>query len=239
MPTFSTTIPIRIGSIYAGQNPVYTNFIDAHNAPDGVVAQPTQGTPSSVVNVGVQAFVGRATTQYRIARVFGYIDLSAYAPNITSIDFIIPGLNTTGGVQDVIICQADAFVGGTSNTLQPTDFDVNSAWNINVPYTATTIFQNNTFSMSGNVACVGSANGNSSLNFVLLNSSYDYSISPPPVGRTGFNLYSTLDLTANQFGVDGIYTQPGYPNDVNGVVSGNVGEVNGILSSNIQVIIGV
>lgn len=239
MASFTHTIPVQLGSIYTTPTTgVYTTFTDAHNAPTGTVTQPTAGTPSSTVNIAVQGFPGRATTQYRVARTFGYADLSAYAPNITSIGFQIDGLNTIGGTQSVIVCQADAFFGGTSPNLNGTDMDVNGAWNINTPYSSATTFQNSQFTITGNLAAVSTANSNQNINFIILNYNYDYLIVAPPVGRSGFDLTSTVDLAANQMAVTGVY-QAGYPNDVNGVVSGNVGSVNGILSSNIQLIIGV
>ena len=240
MASFTHTIPVTLGSIYSGTptTGIYTNWIDAHNAPTGVVAQPTVGTPSSTVNIAVQGFPGRATTQFRVARTFGFADLSAYAPNITSIGFRVDGLNTIGGTQSVIVCQADAFGGGTSLLLSGTDMDVNGAWAINTPYSSATTFQNSQFTIAGNLAAISSANSNQNINFIILNYTYDYLIVTPPVGRSGFDLTSTVDLAANQLAVTGVY-QSGYPNDVNGVVSGNVGGVNGILSSNIQLIIGV
>jgi hypothetical protein len=239
MALFTYTIPVQLGSIYTTPTTgVYTVFSDCHNAPNGTVSQPAVGTASSVTNIAVQGLPGRGSVQYRIARTFGYADLSAYAPNITSIGFRVDGLGTIGGTQSVIVCAADAFSGGSSLFLSGTDMDVNGAWNINTPFSSATTFQNSSFTITGNAAAVSAANNNQNINFIILNYTYDYLIVAPPVGRSGFDLTSTVDLTANQLAVTGVY-QSGYPNDVNGVVSGNVGSVNGILSSNIQLIIGV
>jgi len=239
MAIFTHTIPVQLGSIYTTPTTgVYTVFSDCHNAPTGTASQPTVGTPSSTVNIAVQGFPGRGSVQYRIARTFGYADLSAYAPNITSIGFRVDGLNTVGGTQSVIVCEANAFNGGSSPNLSGTDMDVNSAWNINNPYSSATTFSNSQFTIAGNLSAVSDANANGSINFVILNYTYDYLIVAPPVGRSGFDLTSTVDLAANKLAVTGVF-QSGYPNDVNGVVSGNVGAVNGVLSSNIQLIIGV
>ena len=86
MATFSQ-LAFAAGSIYTGQpsTGIWNLFNDAHNAPDGQVSQ--VGGTVQTNSVGSEVYAGRGFAQYRIARTFAWIDLSAYAPNITSFNF--------------------------------------------------------------------------------------------------------------------------------------------------------
>ena len=235
MATFSQT-SVAAGSIYTGQpsTGVWILFNDAHNAPDGQVSQ--QPGTIQTNSVGSEAYAGRGFTQYRIARTFAWIDLSAYAPNITSFNFVFTGLSILQNPLDIVICQSNAFNNGTSPTLNPTDFDVNSAWNINNPYSQTQAFQVGTNVVQANTAAILNANTFGRINFVIIEGTYDFNNTSP---GTASNIFTgEIDLTPAKIYVDGIYAA-GYGNDVNGILSADIDEVNGIATGDIDSINGL
>lgn len=233
MATYSVQT-VGFGSIYAGGGAVqYNLWFDCINAPDGVVYQ--TGVGSTSLNIAVQVFAGRGAPQYRVARTFGIADLAPYQGNITSLDFVIAGIGQTNP-GNIIVCKSDAFGGSPSPVLNPTDMARGAFWDPNTPYSTSSPGGTSTFTMSGNVAAVADANAQGFINFVIIDSNYDYTgISP---GNSNFSSYHTIDLDPAKNFAEGNYTS-GYANKVNNVGPGDIGEVIGVASPNVSLVIGV
>ena len=216
--------------------PIYplNTWVDARNANDGLVYQ-TAMTHNP--QIGQVVLAGRGANSYRIGRVFGWVDVTAYAPNITAIDLNIPwGTNT--GLNDFIICQSFGFSNGTSTTLSGPDMDINASWDIGNPFCAQqTYTQNTTQTVTLNAQAVAAANSLTNLNFIIIDFDYDYQNFDPAFGGLPANYYGEFDYAVNAT-ADITYTSPGYANDVNAVASADIGKVNAVATADINKING-
>lgn len=239
MPTQTVSWNAK-GFINAGEpvDPLYpwTTWTDVRNAPEGVVYQ----IPSTNLAIGPNVFAGRGFNSYRLGRTYGWVDTSNY-PNITQIDLSIPWGNNNG-IFTFIVCKSFAFPNFTpispGNNLVPTDFDINQFWDVNTTYSSVNPFQaNTTQTITLNAQAVTDANNNGYLNFILVDGGHDYANRDPL--SSGYGSYSGEFNYSVAAQATITYGSSGYPNDVNGVISSNIGEVNGIATANISQIIGV
>jgi hypothetical protein len=239
MPTITVSWNAK-GFINAGEpvdpNYPYTTWTNVRNAPDGVVYQ----APSTTLAIGPDVYPGRGFDSYRLGRTYGWVDTNSY-PNITQIDLSIPWGNSNG-IQVFIVCKSFAFpnfiptLPGTN--LIPTDFNIGGSWDINTLYSGGDLFQaNTTQTITLNAQAVTDANNNGYLNFILIDGGYDFANRDPIT--SGYGSYSGEFNYSVAAQATIIYGSSGYPNDVNGVISPNIGEVNGIATANISQIIGV
>jgi len=206
---------------------------NAVTAPDGVVWQ----YPSQLFNtVAAQTITGRGTPQYRLSRLFAWFDLSAYAPNITSIEFEFEGLNVYIAPQFGILCKSFAFQNATSTILDPPDFGVGFGWDPGVTYSSFSPLGSSTFVISGNATCVSEANAQGYINLALIQYDNDYqNVSP---GTISVVKGADIDLDPNLNFSNGVYST-GYANIVNGFSGANFDNVNNMFSADINVVIGV
>lgn len=203
---------------------------DARQANDGLVYQ-TAMTHNP--QIGQVVLAGRGANSYRIGRVFGWVDVTAYAPNITAIDLNIPWGASTG-INDFIICQSFGFSNGTSTTLSGPDMDINSMWDIGNPFCAQqTYAASSTQTVTLNAQAVAAANSVTNLNFIIIDYDYDYQNLDPAFGGVPANYYGTFNYSVNAT-ADITYSSPGYGNDVNDVATANIGKINDTGTANIS-----
>lgn len=234
MAVFTVTAN-AIGAIQTGSPATGTHnfWIDAVNAPDGVVWQ----YPSQLINtVAAQTITGRGTPQYRLSRLFAWFDLSAYAPNITSIEFEFEGLNVYIAPQFGILCKSFAFQNATSTILDPPDFQAGPGWDPGVTYSTSSPLASSTFVISGNATCVSEANANGYINLALIQYDNDYTTISPGTITVVKGGQIDLDPTLNFS--NGVFST-GYANIVNGFNGADINNVNTIGSADINVVIGV
>jgi hypothetical protein len=230
-----TINPNAFGSIQTGQPATGTwNFWnDAVNAPDGVVYQ----YPNQIFNTVVaQTITGRGTPQYRLSRVFAWFDLSAYAPNITSIEFEFEGLTVYTFPQFGILCKSFAFSNASSTILNPNDFQIGAGWDPGVTYSAFSPLGSSSFVIQGNAACVSAANAQGYINLALIQYDNDYNNVSP--GTITVSKGGEIDLDPNLNFSNGVFST-GYANIVNGFSGANINNVNTISSADINVVIGM
>lgn len=226
------------GNITSGLpgGPLYplNNWTSTRNANDGLVYQTSHlNNPQ----IGTVVLSGRGSNSYRIGRVFGWVDVSAYAPNITAIDLKIPW-GTSNGINDFIICESFAFANGTSTTLTGTDMDIASSWDVGITYCgAQSYAASSTQTVTLNSTAITAANANTLLNFIIIQEDYDYQNLDPGLGSLPANDYGTFNYSVAAQ-ADITYTS-GYANDVNGVTSANIGKVNGVDTGDIDKINGI
>ena len=230
-----TENPIGWGAIQTGTpaTGLHTFWGDAVNAPDGVVWQ----HPNQLINtVTAQCSAGRGAPQYRVTRLFGWFDLTAYTPNITSIEFEFDGLAVYNGPQLALICKSFAYLNATTNTLSPGDFQIGLSWDPGVQYSVASPLGSSTFIINGNSTCVNEANANGYINIALIQYDNDYLVVSP--GTTSVVNGGQIDLDPFNNFSNGIYST-GYVNTVNGVPGGDISNVINMGSADISVIIGV
>lgn len=204
------------------------------NANDGLVYQTTM---SHNPQIGTVVLAGRGANSYRIGRVFGWVDVTAYAPNITAIDLKIPW-GTSNGINDFIICQSFGFSNATSTTLLGPDMDIVSSWDIGNPFCAQqTYAASTTQTVTLNAQAIAAANSLTNLNFIIIQYDYDYQNLDPGIGSLPANNYGTFNYSVAAQ-TDITYTS-GYANNVNGVASANIGNVNGVDTADISTINGI
>lgn len=238
MPTVTANWNAK-GIISSGQpsGPLGTisTWFDARNANDGLVFQTATGTAPQI---GQIVLSGRGANSYRIGRVFGWVDVSAYAPNISAIDLKIPWGSSTG-INDFIICQSFAFNNASSTTLSGPDMDINGSWDVNVPFSTQQTYQaSSTQTVSVNATAVSQANSLTYLNFVIIDFDYDYQNFDPAFGGVPANYYGRFSMSVTAQ-ADITYALPGYGNDVNNVTSTNIDQINGVDSANIDQVNGI
>lgn len=206
---------------------------NAVTAPDGVVYQ----YPNQLFNtVAAQTITGRGTPQYRLSRAFFWCDLSAYAPNITSIEFEFEGLAVYIAPQFGILCKSFAFQNATSPTLDPQDFAAGIGWDPGVTYSSNSPLGSSTFVISGNATCVSEANAQGYINLALIQYDNDYlNVSP---GTITVVKGADIDLDPNLNFSNGLFST-GYANAVNGIDGIVLDNVNTISSADINVVIGM
>ena len=230
-----TVNPTGWGAIQTGTpaTGIYNFFGDAVNAPDGVVWQ----HPNQLINtVTAQAVAGRGASQYRISRLFGWFDLTAYAPNITSIDFEFDGIAVYNGPQLALICKSFAYSNATTGLLSQNDFQMGVGWDPGVQYSVASPLGSSTFTINGNSTCVNEANSNGYINIALIQYDNDFFGVSPGLSSVVNGGQIGLD-PLNNFS-NGIYST-GYANTVNGVLGVDISNVINVNSADISVVIGV
>ena len=230
------TVPANgFGAIQTGSpaTGIWNSWNNAVNAIDGVVWQ----YPNQLINtLTAQAIASRGLPQYRLSRVFAWFDLSAYAPNITSIEFEFEGLAVYIAPQFGILCKSFAFQNATSTVLGPQDFQSFVGWDPGVTYSSNSALSSTTFTISGNATCVSEANAQGYINLALIQYDNDYNNVSP--GTITIKKGGEIDLDPNLNFSNGVYST-GYANIVNGFSGANFDNVNTISSADISVVIGV
>lgn len=233
MPTVTANWNAK-GVIISGlpSGPLYplNSWFAARQANDGLAYQtPFMSDPQ----IGQVVLSGRGANSYRIGRVFGWVDVSAYAPNITDIDLNIPWGASTG-INDFIICQSFGFLNATSTTLSGPDMDINGSWDIGNPFSIQQTYnQNTTQAVTLNAQAVAAANSLGNLNFIIIDYDYDYQDFDPAFGGVPANYYGDFNYSVNAT-ADITYSLPGYGNDINDVATANIGKINDTGTANIS-----
>ena len=180
---------------------VQTGWTNCRNLTAGSVSQ---GTTNNFSSLGVGVFSGRGAPTNRICRTFGWADLSAYAPNITSISFDLqshyvsnPGINAV----DCIVCRSFAYANAGTTVLASTDFDINGSWDVNATYSTSNSWVGSPFSIIGNATAIADANSQGYINFVVINNTYDYFDIDP--GAPNVNLFGGVNLNPANNDVSG------------------------------------
>lgn len=226
---------VIISGLPSGPSYPLNNWFATRQVQDGLAYQTVFMSNPQIGNI---VLAGRGANSYRIGRVFGWVDVSAYAPNITGIDLNIPwGANV--GFNDFIICESFAFGNASTTTLTGTDMAIGTSWDVNVAYSTNITYTQNTIqSVTLNSTAVAAANASGvALNFIILDFNYDYANFDPAFGGVPANYYGEFDYAVNAT-ADITYTLPGYGNNVNGVASANIGIVNGVPTADINKING-
>ncbi len=212
---------------------VTTGWTNVRNLSTGTSV--SQGTINNFSSCGVGVFSGRGAPTNRICRTFGWADLSAYAPNITTLSFDLQshyvssaGLNAV----DCIVCESFAYSNAASTTLSTSDFNISGGWNVNKTYSSSTSWVSTPFSLTGNSTAISDANSQGYINFVVINNTYDYFDIDP--GAAPVNLFGGVNLTPANNDVSGNYNA-GYPNYLNGIsVLVTVDNINDVGTSTID-----
>ncbi len=235
MPSF-TTPSAGFGAILTGtpNTGVHSFWNDALTAPNGDVWQYPQQLYKTVA---AQTIVGRGAPQYRLSRVFGWFDLTAYAPNITSIEFELEGIFLVyNAPQLAIICESYAYANATSATLNPNDFQVGVGWDPGITYSSASPLSNSTFVIQGNATAVAAANAQGYINIAVIQYDNDFNGVSPGITSTTKGGDIDLDPTVNFS--NGVFST-GYANIVNGFNGVDISNVNNISSADINVVIGM
>jgi hypothetical protein len=238
MPTVTANWNAK-GVITSGTpgGPLYPlpDWPSTRNANDGLVYQ-TVMTHSP--QIGQVVLSGRGGVSYRIGRVFGWVDVTAYAPNITAIDLNIPW-GTSTGINDFIICQSFGFSNGSSTTLVGPDMDINGSWDVGNPFCAQqTYVQSSTQTVTLNAQGIAAANSLGNCNFIIIDYDYDYQNLDPALGGLPANFYGRFNYSVAAT-ADITYSLPGYANDPNNVTGANIKQMNGVSGSDIDKISGI
>ena len=234
MPTVTATWNAKgviISGLPSGPSYPLTNWFATRHVQDGLAYQtPFMSDPQ----IGQVVLSGRGGNSYRIGRVFGWVDVSAYAPNITGIDLNIPWGASTG-INDFIICESFAFGNASTTTLTGTDMAIGTSWDVNVTYCfQQTYAQNSTQTVTLNSTAVAAANASGvALNFIILDFDYDYNNFDPAFGGVPANFYGDFNYTVAAT-ADITYSLPGYGNDVNDVSFSDMSKINDTGTANIS-----
>lgn len=222
---------VIISGLPSGPSYPLNSWFATRQVQDGLAYQTTF---MSNPQIGQVVLSGRGANSYRIGRVFGWVDISAYAPNITGIDLNIPW-GTSTGINDFIICESFAFNNAASTTLTGTDMAIGTSWDVNVAYSVQQTYTQNTIqAVTLNSTAVAAANASGvALNFIIIDYDYDYQNFDPAFGGVPANYYGEFDYALNAT-ADITYTIPGYGNEVNDVASANIGKINDTGTANIS-----
>ena len=227
---------VIISGLPGGPSYPLTNWFSTRQVQDGLAYQTSF---MSDPQIGQVVLSGRGSNSYRIGRVFGWVDVSAYAPNITGIDLNIPwGTNT--GINDFIVCESFAFGGATSTTLSGPDMAIGTSWDVNVAYSTNYTYTQNTIqNIALNSTAVAAANASGVyLNFIIIDFDYDYQNFDPAFGGVPASYYGDFNYSLNAT-ADITYNLPGYGNDVNNVASADIDQINGVDTADIDQVNGI
>ena len=238
MPTQNVTAGLqgRVGlfSFNIGFNGWLSNI---RNASTGSTA--TTFTASNANSQAIRANYtsGRSGYSGSLYRSFLFFDVSSVPGTITAATLQIYGYSQSGS--DAFIVKSSAWGGNGSSTTMTTamynDLDFSSA------YSQSSISNWSTSTSSPNQFIINNAgitdmNSNGYLNVALINSSYDYTGSQPPLGTlTMAGMYQKNTTYPIRLVIT---YETGYSEDVIDVTNSNIQNVVGVASGDIDNVIG-
>lgn len=238
MPTTNVTAGLqgRVGNFQfnIGLNGWLTNV---RNASTGTT--PTTFTSSTVQSQAIRASYasGRSGYSGSIYRTFLFFDVSSVPGTITAATLQIYGYSASSS--GAFIVKSSAWGGNGSTTTMSTsnynDLDFSSAYSqSSIAAWSTSTSSPNQFTI--NNAGVTDMNSNGYLNVALINSTYDYNGSTPPLGVTRF---SGARMKNTTYPIRLVITyETGYSEDVIDVVNTNIQNVIDVASGDISTVIG-
>ena len=238
MPTTNVTAGLqgRVGNFQF--NIGLNNWVSAiRNASTGTQANTFTSASSQTQAFRTSYSSGRSGFSGSIYRTFLFFDVSSVPGTITAATLQIYGYSAS--TSGAFIVKSSAWGGNGSTTTMSTsnynDLDFSSAYSqSSIAAWSTSTSSPNQFTI--NNAGVTDMNSNGYLNVALINSTYDYNGSTPPLGVTRF---SGARMKNTTYPIRLVITyETGYSEDVIDVVNTNIQNVIDVASGDISTVIG-
>ena len=213
------------------------------------------GESSSDTIIGWQDPVAKSDPKYTLYRSYYYFDFSSVSGTVASATLSIYGKSHSH--VDCRLVKSTAFGGDGGSALAASDWSAITGYISNATMSGNVTDYSNeltTWSTSGyntftlNASAINDLNNDSRLIVCLVDSDWDYNLYGTILDGSSTVLhgdernggyFAEYTGTSRDPKIDYVLAGANYGNDINGVVSANIGKVNSVTTANIEKIIGV